>query len=128
MELELQTTEALPELHWQSMNELFATDSPLLIFVKDGFDEQWGVVPDDVAAMLETMQSTCDTDVKIYAVDFRVDPDFLELFGIRRGTNVVRRLPGEDTFDVLRPEFGYGELIEFCREVFEGRQPALLAS
>lgn len=111
------------------MHELFVNDSPLLVFVKDGFDEEWGTVPDDVIAMLETMQSTSNTRVRIFSVDFRVDPDFLGLFGLSRGTTIVRRRAGQDRFDMLSPELGYGALIEFCRELFEqSESPARLVS
>jgi hypothetical protein len=116
------TNEVFPLLRWRGVSELFTTQDPLLVFVKDGFDEDWGHIPDDVNAMLETMQSSSIAPVRIYVVDFRVDPDFLELFGLSRETTVVRRMVGSNTFDMLDPALGFAALIDFCRPLFDDRR------
>ena len=108
-------------LRWRGMHVLFNHDTPLLVFMIDWLDERWNEVPDDVLALLETLQSTATSEVRIFEVDFRADADYLDLFKIQPGPSVVRRLPGEDTFEVLRPGFGFTELIEFCRPAFEWR-------
>ena len=114
-------------LRWREMHALFNGSSALLVFVIDCLDEHWNAIPSDVRAMLETLQSTSGQDVRIFEVDFRVDPDFLSLFSTRPGPSVVRRLRGADTFDALEPGFTYGDLIEFCRVAFGEPKPTAQA-
>ena len=108
-------------LRWRDTHELFNMTTPLLVFLIDYLDEQWATIPADVRAMLDTMASTAATPVRVFEVDYRVDPDFLALFRVRPGVTVVRRLAGADTFDLLRHPFSLGELIEFCRGAYEER-------
>ena len=67
-------------LRWRDTHELFNADAPLLVFLTDAIDDEWNEIPGDVLAILETMQSTAATRVRIYTADFRVDADFLSLF------------------------------------------------
>ena len=92
-------------LRWDQLHELFVLDESVLVFLTDAFDDEWCRIPSDVRAMLETMQSTASTEVHVYEVDFRVDPDFLELFGTPRAPAIARRLAGSDTFEVIGPRF-----------------------
>ena len=117
-----ETTEVFPLLRWRGVSELFTTQDSVLVFVKDSFDEQWGRVPDDVNATLETMQSSSRAKVRIFVVDFRVDPDFLELFGLHRETTIVRRLPGAPAFEMFKPQLGFAALVEFVRPLFDDRR------
>ena len=110
-------------LRWRDTHELFNADAPLLVFLTDAIDDEWSEIPGDVLAILETMQSTAATRVRVYTADFRVDADFLSLFSTRPGASVVRRVPGQDTFELLAPGFTFGDLIEFCRPAFDWVPP-----
>jgi hypothetical protein len=105
-------------LRWHEARELFVGSEPILVFVTDTLDDYWWTVPGDVIAMLETMRSTAARDVRTFAVDFRVDPDFLPVFGARPGPTVARRLPGARYFETLPDGFRYSDLIEFCRDAY----------
>ncbi len=111
-------------LRWRDTHELFNTQVSILVFMIDCLDEQWSNVPPDVLAMLETMQSTAKAPVRLFEVGFRVDADFLSLFSTEPGPSVVRRMAGGDTFELLRPGFGFSQLIEFCRHAYEPPQLA----
>lgn len=108
-------------LRWRDTHELFNCQDSLLVFLLDGLHDDWHVVPPDVRAILETMQSATANPVRVFEVDARVDADFLSLFGTRPGHGVVRKLPSNDRFDVLNAGFTWGELIEFCRPAFEDK-------
>lgn len=110
-------------MRWRDTHALFDTQTPILIFLVDTLDEAWGSVPEEIVATLESLQSTARGAVRVFDVDFRAERAFLNLFGTRPGPCVIRRLPDEDSFTVLRAGESRGlvELIEFCRPAFDWR-------
>ncbi len=119
-------------MRWADTHKVFDKETPILIFLVDRLDEEWNEIPEDMLAVLETLQSTSRSEVRVYEVDFRVEADFLNLFGTPAGACVVRRLPNEDTFDVLRMGAAakgrsWVDLIEFCRPAY-AFQPRFIAT
>lgn len=118
----LETVEIRP-MRWCDTAEVFDNQSPLLIFVVDPLEPAWATVPEDLRDMLQTLQVT-GTSVRLFQVDVRAEAGFLDLFGIRPRPAVVRRLPDEATFEILRATrgsdraFSWFDLIEFCRSAY----------
>ena len=110
-------------MRWRDTHELFDTQTPILVFLVDALDEAWSSVPEEMVATLESLQSGARGAVRVFDVDFRAERAFLNLFGTRPSPCVIRRLPDEDTFTVLRAGDSRGlvELIEFCRPAFDWR-------
>lgn len=102
-------------MRWRHTHELFDTQTPMLIFMVDTLDEAWSSVPEELSATLESLQSGARGVVRCYDVDFRAEPEFLNLFGTQAGPSIIRRLPSEDAFAVLRAGSSRGlvEMIEF---------------
>jgi len=112
-------------MRWSDTAEVFDDRSPLLIFLVDRLDETWCTVPEDLRDSLQTMQAASGTEVRVFEVDFRTEAGFLNLFGTGPRPAVVRKLPGEPTFERLRAAptggFSWVDLIEFCRPAYEWR-------
>ncbi len=123
-----ETIEVSP-MRWRDTHKVFENERPMLIFLVDRLDEEWNTIPEDMRAVLETLQSTSRVDVAVYEVDFRVEADFLNLFGTRPGPCVVRRLPHGATFETLPVDdrFSWTNLIEFCRVAYAW-QPRFIAT
>jgi hypothetical protein len=110
-------------MRWRDTHELFDTQTPILIFLVDTLEDEWSTVPEEMVATLESLQSSARGAVRVFEVDFRAERAFLNLFGTRPSPCVIRRLPDEDMFTVLRAGDSRGlvELIEFCRPAFDWR-------
>lgn len=113
-------------MRWSDTAEVFDDRSPLLIFLVDRLDEAWSTIPEDLRDGLQTMQAASSTSVRVFEVDFRTEVGFLDLFGTGPHPAVIRKLPGEPTFERLRPDastgaFSWIDLIEFCRPAYAWR-------